>query len=47
LVGRFAGRAAPTGAALGLVKAWSVGLLAAAAVAALMAQGAEASSTGS
>lgn len=36
----------PVGAALGSVKAWSAGLLAAAAVAAVMAQGADASSTG-
>jgi len=39
---RFAGSATFFGAALGSVKAWSVGLLTAAAVAAAMAQGAEA-----
>ncbi len=47
MVGRFGGRAASVGAALGSVKAWSVGMLAAAAMAVVMAQGAEASSTGS
>ncbi len=46
MVGRFAGSATLFGAALGLVTAWSVGLLAAAAVAAMVAQGAEASSAG-
>jgi hypothetical protein len=43
LVGRFLVRAAPVGSALGWVRAWSVGLLAAVAVAVVMAQGAEAS----
>ena len=43
MVGRFAGRAAPVGTVLGSVKAWSVGLLAVVAVAAVMAQGADAS----
>ncbi len=47
MVGRFAGSATFFGAALGSFRAWSVGLLAAVAVAAAMAQGAEASSTGS
>ena len=46
MVGRFAGRGAPVGAALGSVKAWFVGLVVAVAVAAALAQGADAS-TGS
>jgi hypothetical protein len=43
---RFAGNATFLGAAPGSFKAWSVGLLAAVAVAAAMAQGAEASAGG-
>ena len=43
---RFAGSATSFGAAPGSFKAWSVGLLAAVAVAAVMAQGVEASAGG-
>ena len=46
MVGRFAGGATFFGAALGSFRVWSVGLLAAVAVAAVTAQGAEASSAG-
>lgn len=46
MFGRFAGSATYFGAALGSLKAWSVGLLAAVAVAAVMTQGAEASAGG-
>ncbi len=46
MVGKLVVRAAPVGAAFGWVKAWSVGLLAAVAVAVVMAQGAEASAGG-
>jgi hypothetical protein len=43
---RFAVRVAPVGAAFGSTKAWLLALLAAVAVAAVMAQGAEASAGG-
>jgi hypothetical protein len=46
LLGRFGVGTASVGAALGSLKAWSAGLVAAVAVAAVMAQGAEASSGG-
>ncbi len=46
MVGRLLVRAVPVGSALGWVRAWSVGLLTAVAVAVVMAQGAEASAGG-
>ncbi len=46
MLGRFGVGTASVGAALGSLKAWSAGLLAAVAVAAAMAEGAEASTGG-